>query len=169
MLLLDKRHVLKRGRGSHSELGLCPNGWANLTAWWTGQWKNYGPNFEQVDPWEPVEVILTNKLRVDGEFFNQKEFLGRIADTDNDNVDICELNAAKIIEKVADYYRDCLQWTGWKFRNYFLYSRTQAKGRLLLRILSIRFSMKFCPWCKLDSSNHFADSRLSQCETNLCQ
>ena len=47
-------------------------------------------------------------IRVDVDYFG--DFPARLNETSVDNVDLCELNAAKVIDKLADYYRECLQW-----------------------------------------------------------
>jgi protein HOOK3 len=49
------------------------------------------------------------KIRVDPEFFSEAEFINRLVTTECGNVDLCLLNAAKVVERVSEYYRDCLQ------------------------------------------------------------
>ena len=65
-----------------------------------------------------VEQKSKNEKRVDPEFFSEAEFINRLVTTDCGNVDLCLLNAAKVVERVSEYYRDCLQWTG--FYGHFL-------------------------------------------------
>ena len=54
-------------------------------------------------------VNSKTQIRVDPEFFSEAEFINRLVTTECGNVDLCLLNAAKVVERVSEYYRDCLQ------------------------------------------------------------
>jgi len=66
-------------------------------------------SIDQLDQLADGAVMASILNRVDADFFSDAHFVKRLTATSVDNVDICELNAAKVTEKVLDYYRDCLQ------------------------------------------------------------